>query len=370
MDFEWERKDLKADSPWIPKNNTPNFLNSSTRHQPYKQQESILNSRTGHSVFKTPSTPSSQTEKQNRQYFSTAASAASAAPAAAAAAAANSSNLHTGPAFAPSGSFSPMNNLSNTDNSKHSRASDMPDGDVSMTSPETFKQIPQQRPTSSGRMDPLMTPTERLTGRGEVRRGKFSDQRIHKRKPRSLYEREKSYANAHRGGRRDGYDDNDTVESDSDASANSTPAPRSRMRAKKTSPKWDQHFPHVASLYLQLFVNAFLVSIVLYVAYGFITTVKGDVDMKVKKIISLTIHEMAECSQKFVENRCAPGTRVPALEMRCLEWERCMSQDPEEVGRAKVSAHTFAEIVNSLIEPLSYKAMVSKHLPTHEPPKY
>jgi Di-sulfide bridge nucleocytoplasmic transport domain len=36
-----------------------------------------------------------------------------------------------------------------------------------------------------------------------------------------------------------------------------------------------------------------------------------------------------------------------------------MNRDPTVVGRARVSAETFAEIVNSFIEPISYKTMVS-----------
>lgn len=36
-----------------------------------------------------------------------------------------------------------------------------------------------------------------------------------------------------------------------------------------------------------------------------------------------------------------------------------MNRDPTVVGRAKVSAETFAEIINSFIEPISYKTMVS-----------
>jgi hypothetical protein len=35
-----------------------------------------------------------------------------------------------------------------------------------------------------------------------------------------------------------------------------------------------------------------------------------------------------------------------------------MNRDPTVVGRAKVSAETFAEIINSFIEPISYKTMV------------
>jgi len=72
---------------------------------------------------------------------------------------------------------------------------------------------------------------------------------------------------------------------------------------------------------------------------------------------------MAVCSKEYLENRCAPGTRVPAMEKACLAWEKCMNRDPTVVGRARVSAETFAEIINSFIEPISYKTMVPNPSP-------
>lgn len=70
------------------------------------------------------------------------------------------------------------------------------------------------------------------------------------------------------------------------------------------------------------------------------------------------LQEISQCSRDYIENRCAPDMRVPAMEMRCIAWEKCMNRDPSQVGRARVSAETFAEIINSFIEPISYKTMV------------
>ncbi|KAJ5130037.1 uncharacterized protein N7515_006076 [Penicillium bovifimosum] len=50
--------------------------------------------------------------------------------------------------------------------------------------------------------------------------------------------------------------------------------------------------------------------------------------------------------------------RAPALETICENWERCMNRDPAKVGRAKVSAHTMAIIINSFIDPISWKAIL------------
>lgn len=72
--------------------------------------------------------------------------------------------------------------------------------------------------------------------------------------------------------------------------------------------------------------------------------------------------EMAECAAQYAQNRCSKDQRVPAMQAVCENWEKCMNRDPSHVGRARVSAHTFAEIFNSLVEPISWKAMVCQFL--------
>lgn len=69
--------------------------------------------------------------------------------------------------------------------------------------------------------------------------------------------------------------------------------------------------------------------------------------------------EIGQCSRQYIENRCSPELRVPAMEKACLAWEICMKKDPSTIGRARLHAETFAEVINGLIDPISYKTMVS-----------
>jgi len=117
--------------------------------------------------------------------------------------------------------------------------------------------------------------------------------------------------------------------------------------------------PHILSFYAQLLLNVFLVFCFIYIIYSFWSTIRSDVDKKSEEAITDILAEMAVCAQNYRENRCEKESRAPALESVCNNWERCMNKDPRSVGRARVSAHTFAEIFNSFIEPISYKAMVS-----------
>ena len=68
--------------------------------------------------------------------------------------------------------------------------------------------------------------------------------------------------------------------------------------------------------------------------------------------------QVNECSSMYIQNKCHPETRIPAIESLCNEWQKCMLRDPKEVGRLKVGAETLAEVLNKLVDPLSYKAML------------
>ena len=109
---------------------------------------------------------------------------------------------------------------------------------------------------------------------------------------------------------------------------------------------------------MQLALNVFLFSGVMYILWSFWSTIRSDVDKKSSEAIAELMAEMAVCARQYTENRCAPETRVPAMGVVCDNWEKCMNRDTTRVARARVSAHTFAEIFNSFLEPISYKAMV------------
>lgn len=122
--------------------------------------------------------------------------------------------------------------------------------------------------------------------------------------------------------------------------------------------------PHILSFYAQLLFNVFLLAGCAYLIYCFWAAVQGDVDKKSHEAMADIMAEMAACAEQFTANKCDRSTRAPALETVCENWNKCMNRDPAKVGRAKVSAHTFAEIFNSFVEPISWKAMVRCSLAT------
>ncbi|MCJ1350838.1 MAG: hypothetical protein MMC33_000819 [Icmadophila ericetorum] len=191
-------------------------------------------------------------------------------------------------------------------------------------------------------------------GRGEISRKKNGDlvRRVHKRKRREL--------------------DRDTYKpsgSDSEPDENAKPSKsKDTVQQAPTGPSSVVSFfsfieshpnlPHILSWYAQLVLNFSWIMFVIYIVYSFWSTIRQDVDMKAEEATAVILTEMTACSSQWVANKCEGPNRVPALETVCENWAKCMTRDPNAVGRAKVSAHTFAEIFNSFMEPISYKAMV------------
>ena len=123
------------------------------------------------------------------------------------------------------------------------------------------------------------------------------------------------------------------------------------------------NLPNTLSIYVQFFLNCFLAFCLMYILYGAYSTIIHDIDEKAMMESSEIFAEIAICAREFKENRCERDTRVPAMENACNNWEKCMQRDPYQVGRSRLSAGMFAEIFNSFIEPISFKAIVSFLLP-------
>lgn len=193
----------------------------------------------------------------------------------------------------------------------------------------------------------------RITGRGEVPRGRYHDGAITKLRPR----RHQRWPSARVI----------TDDEDSGSEFGETDYAPPPTWGSSGTPWASTHrdIPLIASQYLQIFFNLSLILLLLYALFCFYLTIRRDVDQKVEEFSAQILAEISQCSRNYVENRCTLDMRVPAMERACSGWEKCMNRDSSQVGRARVSAETFAEIINSFIEPISYKTMVCS--PFHYP---
>ncbi|KAJ5261136.1 nuclear envelope protein Brr6 [Penicillium angulare] len=116
--------------------------------------------------------------------------------------------------------------------------------------------------------------------------------------------------------------------------------------------------PSILSWWAQLLVNLSLFSLAVWIVFTFVSAIRAEFEHAAEEVSDGILADMAKCAKDYVDNKCGGGDRLPALETVCENWERCMNRDPAKVGRAKVSAHTMAVIINNFIDPISWKAVL------------
>lgn len=163
----------------------------------------------------------------------------------------------------------------------------------------------------------------------------------------------------------DGRDEDDSDDDDDDDAK-----PAGRRNRRKRDMGWLHHIltsissnpnaPMIISWYLQVLFNAACGGVVLWMAWGIISAIRGEVLYSSEKARAQLMEEMSACSRRYIENKCSPiQDRLPALEGMCNEWETCMSQDSNVVAGVKASAGHLADILNEFFSRLSWKATVT-----------
>ena len=153
----------------------------------------------------------------------------------------------------------------------------------------------------------------------------------------------------------------------SDSGEDQEPQKSPREGVSEEKPHWAGSFfsflaqhpslPQTLSYYAQFIFNVFLLCCCGYLIYCFWSAVLGDVDKLSNEAMADLVAHVRWCEQEYKKNNCDAEKRLPFVEEHCTKMEKCMN-DPHRVGRAKMSAHAFAEIFNSFVEPISYKAMI------------
>lgn len=119
-----------------------------------------------------------------------------------------------------------------------------------------------------------------------------------------------------------------------------------------------ERLPYILLSYLQLLTNTLLSAFALHLLVVMVQAVRNDVSLKMAQETNSLLVEIALCQRAYHENFCNPIDRVPALEKMCEYWEKCMAQNPTQMGnRSLIGAYTLGVILNSLVEPMGLKVL-------------
>ncbi|KAJ3384117.1 hypothetical protein HDU92_003754 [Lobulomyces angularis] len=134
----------------------------------------------------------------------------------------------------------------------------------------------------------------------------------------------------------------------------------SKIAAKLNKRSFQDHlgFLLILSSYIQIFFTSIFFGALFWFFFKFFNTIRHDLNMKAEEYSLEIVYQISECSKLYVENNCDPKVRIPYMKEVCNNWEICMMKDPKEVAKMKIGVEVFAEILNKLVEPLSYKSMI------------
>ena len=124
----------------------------------------------------------------------------------------------------------------------------------------------------------------------------------------------------------------------------------------------DEHprLPHVLAWWAQMLLSFFIVLGFMYILYSFWSAIRRDIDLKADELSRDLLAEIAQCAEDFIGHGCQHREKLGAnFRTMCDKWESCMKQDHKAIGRARISASTWADILNGFVEPLSGKIIVS-----------
>lgn len=116
-----------------------------------------------------------------------------------------------------------------------------------------------------------------------------------------------------------------------------------------------QNIFHVSFYCIQLIIITIAIFYGTFLLYNIINTIKYDINQKIKAQSYNLLTEIDHCREAYHEN-CTPSSFVPILESQCKIWKKCSNQAPFNVSNvSKIAAETIGILINSLIDPLSYK---------------
>ncbi|KAH9815525.1 Di-sulfide bridge nucleocytoplasmic transport domain-containing protein [Melampsora americana] len=135
----------------------------------------------------------------------------------------------------------------------------------------------------------------------------------------------------------------------------------SNSESNKNGPKSQlaTETPYILLVYLQLLFNTSLVLLAFFLFVNFILMMRTDINSRLAAQTTQLRQEIQICTDEYNNNRCFPiSQRTKFIEQHCIEWERCMNQNPSLLSKSKIGAETFAEVMNGFVDVISWKTMI------------
>ena len=119
--------------------------------------------------------------------------------------------------------------------------------------------------------------------------------------------------------------------------------------------------PYILSSYLQFAINFVLSLYMVYLIYYICSSIKSDVNHRIYEQRLQLASDISFCRQQYYENNCDDPSylSLPLMRKKCEKFRKCMEQNPSSIGNLSlINAQIVGMVLNSLIEPLSFKFFI------------
>ncbi|KAI1850946.1 hypothetical protein JX265_007271 [Neoarthrinium moseri] len=118
--------------------------------------------------------------------------------------------------------------------------------------------------------------------------------------------------------------------------------------------------PRVLGYWITFLFNLSIVGLSMWVIWLVVASFRDD--LETARVVNQgdLLDEIAKCAKDYRENMCSPREkRIPAIGPLCDQWEICMNQDPNSYKKISLGAKNLVEILNDIIETMSWKTMAA-----------
>ncbi|KAI1493619.1 Di-sulfide bridge nucleocytoplasmic transport domain-containing protein [Biscogniauxia mediterranea] len=116
--------------------------------------------------------------------------------------------------------------------------------------------------------------------------------------------------------------------------------------------------PSILGYWLNLTFSFFCVMGSLYILWAIVAGLREDFAAARQAVRDEINTEIGKCIANYRDNKCEPlEQRLPAMHGLCEQWAACMSQNPDTIKNVQLGAKNIVEIVNEIIDTMSYKTI-------------
>ncbi|KAI0551834.1 hypothetical protein F4679DRAFT_538054 [Xylaria curta] len=205
---------------------------------------------------------------------------------------------------------------------------------------------------------------KKASGKGEIPKTIFPTRdKIRKRK---RYNADKDISGYRLPYRQLGEGDDSDYESDE-----STFQPSRRQNSQKRNGKdgWFGGFlatiqrhpyaPSILGYWLNFGFSLVCVTGTVWIGWAILAGLREDFAAAKSAVRDDILDEMAKCRSDYIDNKCAPvEQRLPAMFQLCEQWFVCMNKNPDHLKKVQLGAKNIVEIVNEIVDTMSYKTIV------------